>query len=87
MYHHSGSVAQQTAGATARVLEALSPTPDVLVFQRCTWCGTAMYHRVLCPVCRGSDLSTERSKGTGTVRHSTVVHRNTPATRNVSLIE
>ncbi|MEU3982098.1 OB-fold domain-containing protein [Streptomyces sp. NPDC026672] len=60
---------------------------DGLVFQRCAWCGTAMYHRVLCPVCRGSELRTERSAGTGTVRHSTVVHRNTPAARNVSMVE
>jgi uncharacterized protein len=86
-HHHSGSVAQQTAGPAAGVLEAAAPVTDALVFQRCTWCGTTMYHRVLCPVCRGSELRTERSAGTGTVRHSTVVHRNTPATRNVSLIE
>src|SRR5690606_40590454 len=58
-----------------------------MLFQRCTWCGTAMYHRLLCPVCQGSDLRTERSEGVGTVRHSTVLHRNTPAARNVSLIE
>nr|WP_237519958.1 OB-fold domain-containing protein [Streptomyces sp. HUCO-GS316] len=58
-----------------------------MLFQRCTWCGTAMYHRLLCPVCQGSELRTERSEGTGTVRHSTVVHRNTPAARNVSLVE
>nr|WP_205615152.1 zinc ribbon domain-containing protein [Streptomyces harenosi] len=63
------------------------PGTEAILFQRCTWCGTAMYHRVLCPVCRGSELRTERSEGTGTVRHSTVVHRNTPAARNVSLIE
>ena len=44
-----------------------------------------MYHRLLCPVCQGGELRTERSAGTGTVRHSTVVHRNTPAARNVSL--
>lgn len=60
---------------------------DSLVFQRCTWCGTTSYHRLLCPVCAGSDLRPERSAGTGTVRHSTVVHRNTPAARNVSLVE
>ena len=46
-----------------------------------------MYHRLLCPVCQGSDLRTERSEGTGTVRHSTTVHRNTPAARNVSMVE
>ncbi len=46
-----------------------------------------MYHRLLCPVCQGSDLRTERSEGTGTVRHATVVNRNTPGARNVSLVE
>ncbi|EGX56329.1 hypothetical protein SZN_28373 [Streptomyces zinciresistens K42] len=95
MYHHSGTVARQTTGPTAGaapgpttgVLDAAAPGSDTLVFQRCAWCGTAMYHRLLCPVCRGSDLRTERSAGAGTVRHSTVVHRNTPAARNVSLVE
>ena len=91
MYHFSGSVAQQAAGST-RLLEPQGPAgrgsdQEAMLFQRCTWCGTAMYHRLLCPVCQGSDLRTERSAGLGTVRHSTVLHRNTPAARNVSLIE
>ena len=78
MYHHSGSVARPTAGSAVGVLEATGAAPDsdAMLFQRCTWCGTAMYHRLLCPVCRCSELRTERSEGTGTVRHSTVVHRN-----------
>ncbi|WP_406431561.1 zinc ribbon domain-containing protein [Streptomyces sp. NBC_00631] len=89
MYHHSTSAAQSAVGFATGVLD---PAPaervrDAIVYQRCTWCGTAMYHRLLCPVCQGSELRTERSEGTGTVRHSTVVHRNTPAARNVSLIE
>jgi uncharacterized OB-fold protein len=91
VYHHSGSAAQQGAGSAAGVLaptiERRTADEETILFQRCTWCGTAMYHRLLCPVCQGSDLRTERSEGTGTVRHSTVVHRNTPAARNVSLIE
>ncbi|MFD3732676.1 Zn-ribbon domain-containing OB-fold protein [Streptomyces sp. NPDC058632] len=89
MYHHSGSVAQQAAGTTTTGL--LEPRganrAEAMAFQRCTWCGTAMYHRLLCPVCQGSDLCTEHSAGVGTVRHSTTLHRNTPAARNVSLIE
>ncbi|GAA2442405.1 Zn-ribbon domain-containing OB-fold protein [Streptomyces glaucus] len=103
MYHHSGSAARQATDSVTGVLDpeagpGAGPRTgpqagpgagetDVLLFQRCTWCGTAVYHRLLCPVCRGSDLRTERSEGTGTVRHSTVVHRNSPAARNVSLIE
>ncbi|MFF3846725.1 Zn-ribbon domain-containing OB-fold protein [Streptomyces sp. NPDC002328] len=87
MYHHSGSAAQQAAGSSAGVLDRRGTDGETIWFQRCAWCGTAMYHRLLCPVCQGSDLSTERSEGLGTVRHATVVHRNTPSARNVSLIE
>ncbi|MEU1037721.1 zinc ribbon domain-containing protein [Streptomyces sp. NPDC005907] len=58
-----------------------------LAFQRCRWCGTTMFHRLLCPVCASSDLHTEHSRGAGIVRRTTVVRRNTPAARNVSLIE
>ncbi|MEU6576663.1 zinc ribbon domain-containing protein [Streptomyces sp. NPDC046805] len=88
MYHHSGSAAQPAGGTATSVLEArFADSKDAILFQRCTWCGTAMYHRLLCPVCQGSDLRTERSEGTGTVRHTTIVHRNTPAARNVSMVE
>ncbi len=87
VYHHSGNAVRPAAGSATGLLEPGSRTPEALYFQRCTWCGTAVYHRLLCPVCRGSELRTERSEGVGTVRHSTVVHRNTPAARNVSLIE
>ncbi|MBQ0826300.1 Zn-ribbon domain-containing OB-fold protein [Streptomyces tagetis] len=87
MYHPSGSAARQAAGSVTGLLDSTAPESETLVFQRCAWCRTAMYHRLICPVCRGSDLRTERSAGLGTVRHATVVHRNTPAARNVSLIE
>ncbi|MFE2103371.1 MULTISPECIES: Zn-ribbon domain-containing OB-fold protein [unclassified Streptomyces] len=89
MYHHSASASHPAAGSAGTgVLDpVVVDSKDAIVFQRCTWCGTAMYHRLLCPVCQGSELRTERSEGAGTVRHSTVVHRNTPAARNVSLIE
>lgn len=87
MYHHSGSVARQAGGSTATLDPRGPEERDTLLFQRCAWCATAMYHRLLCPVCQGSDLRTERSEGTGTIRHSTVVHRNSPAARNVSLVE
>lgn len=80
--YHSGNVAQQAAGPATGLLdprtEDRGPDTEAVFYQRCTWCGTAVYHRVLCPVCRGSELRTERSEGTGTVRHATVVHRNTP---------
>ncbi|MER7971130.1 zinc ribbon domain-containing protein [Streptomyces sp. NPDC005840] len=91
MYHlSSGSAARPAGGLATGTLASRVTGPvdrDPLLFQRCTWCGTAMYQRLLCPVCHGSDLRTERSEGTGTIRHSTVVHRNSPAARNVSLVE
>ncbi|MEU6405081.1 zinc ribbon domain-containing protein [Streptomyces sp. NPDC046985] len=86
MYHRSGNAPSGTGGATG-LLDPAARDAETLYFQRCTWCGTAVYHRLLCPACRGSELRTERSEGAGTVRHATVVHRNTPSARNVSLIE
>ncbi|WP_189317471.1 Zn-ribbon domain-containing OB-fold protein [Streptomyces brasiliensis] len=76
-----------TPDASKGSLQPEHQSAEALYFQRCTWCGTTMYNRVLCPACQGVDLRTERSAGTGTVRHSRVVHRNTPVTRNSSLVE
>ncbi|MEU8588982.1 hypothetical protein AB0C59_18565 [Streptomyces sp. NPDC048664] len=87
MYDHSASVSYSAADSATGLLEPGPRDADGLSFQRCTWCGTAVYQRLLCPVCRGSELSAERSEGTGTVRHATVVHRQTPLARNVSLVE
>ncbi|MFF0011033.1 Zn-ribbon domain-containing OB-fold protein [Streptomyces sp. NPDC005374] len=87
MYHHSEGIARPAVGSATDLLDPVAPATNAIVFQRCGWCGTAMYHRLLCPVCQGGDLRTERSEGVGTVRHSTVVNRNTPGARNVSLIE
>ncbi|NBM16971.1 Zn-ribbon domain-containing OB-fold protein [Streptomyces sp. GC420] len=64
-----------------------APALEGLRFQRCRWCGTATFNRLLCPVCSSSDLRTEISEGKGVVRRSTVLHRNTPSARNESLIE
>ncbi|MGW3668849.1 Zn-ribbon domain-containing OB-fold protein [Streptomyces sp. NPDC005141] len=89
MVYHPGIALHPGIGSATDVLDTGSEEHpgDVLLFQRCRWCATAMYNRLLCPVCAGSDLRTEASAGTGVVRHSTVIHRNTPAARNVSLIE
>lgn len=87
VYHHSGSTPYSAGDSATGLLEPETRDSEALYFQRCTWCGTAVYHRLLCPVCRGSELRQERSEGNGTVRHSTVVHRQTPVARNVSLVE
>ncbi|MFC4466286.1 Zn-ribbon domain-containing OB-fold protein [Streptomyces xiangluensis] len=83
---HPGS--RTTAGVLdAETATTSKPAEEGLRYQRCRWCGTAMFHRLLCPVCAGSDLRTERSAGLGVIRHATIVQRNTPAARNVSLVE
>jgi uncharacterized protein len=60
---------------------------DGLYFQRCRWCGTTMFNRLLCHICASTDFEVERSEGVGVVHRSTVVHRNTTAARNLSLID
>jgi uncharacterized OB-fold protein len=99
VYHYSTNAAPAAGGGPASVLTApapssppasafvTSPEAEPLVYQRCAWCATATYQRLICPVCRGSDLRSERSEGAGVVHRSTVVHRNSPSARNVSLIE
>ncbi|MFF3483281.1 Zn-ribbon domain-containing OB-fold protein [Streptomyces sp. NPDC002701] len=79
------ATATATPAVTTTALAA--PVEEGLSYQRCRWCGTSMFHRLLCPVCAGSDLRTERSAGLGVIRHTSVVQRNTPAARNVSLVE
>ncbi|MEV1021135.1 hypothetical protein [Streptomyces sp. NPDC050264] len=54
--------------------------------QRCRWCGTASFRRLLCPVCASSDLKTEHSRGPGIVVQSRVVNRGTGVARNESLV-
>lgn len=58
-----------------------------LYFQRCRWCRTAFFHRLLCPICASPDLDWEHSSGTGVVRQATVVRRSNGALRTVGLID
>lgn len=39
----------------------------VLEYQRCRWCGTAAYRRLLCPTCASSEFEAARSDGVGIV--------------------
>lgn len=55
-------------------------------FQRCRWCGTASFRKLLCPVCAASDLELEHSAGPGIVVQSRVVHRGTGVARNESMV-
>ncbi|MGW1894519.1 zinc ribbon domain-containing protein [Streptomyces sp. NPDC002004] len=41
-----------------------------LWFQRCHWCRAAVYQKLLCPFCGSTELTAERSGGTGLVRRA-----------------
>ncbi|MBO1333000.1 Zn-ribbon domain-containing OB-fold protein [Streptomyces sp. VRA16 Mangrove soil] len=68
------------------VITPPEPEPTGFAYQRCKWCGTPSFRRLLCPVCASSDLETERSAGPGIVVQSRVVHRGTGVARNESLV-
>ncbi|QKV96285.1 hypothetical protein HUT19_34990 [Streptomyces sp. NA02950] len=55
-------------------------------YQRCRWCATASFRRLLCPVCASSDLKTEHSAGPGVVMQSRVVQRGTGPVRSQALV-
>ncbi|MFZ3562402.1 MULTISPECIES: Zn-ribbon domain-containing OB-fold protein [unclassified Streptomyces] len=55
-------------------------------YQRCRWCRTPSFRRLLCPVCASSELKTEHSAGPGVVVQSRVVHRGTGVARNEALV-
>ncbi|MER8161213.1 zinc ribbon domain-containing protein [Streptomyces sp. NPDC094472] len=46
-----------------------------LYFQRCSWCQTAVFRRLLCPVCASTDCVWERSGGVGVIHHVLVMGR------------
>ncbi|MGY0021934.1 Zn-ribbon domain-containing OB-fold protein [Streptomyces sp. cg35] len=68
------------------VMTPRTETETGFAHQRCRWCGTASFRRLLCPVCASSDLETEHSAGPGIVVQSRVVHRGTGVARNESLV-
>ncbi|MFC0602360.1 Zn-ribbon domain-containing OB-fold protein [Streptomyces palmae] len=58
-----------------------------LYYQRCRWCHTAVFHRLLCPICASPDMDWEHSSGMGVVRHATVVRRSSGSLRTVGVID
>ncbi|WP_413760165.1 Zn-ribbon domain-containing OB-fold protein [Streptomyces sp. MMBL 11-3] len=87
MFHRGSGITTDVLDPGTAAAGTAGPAEEGLFYQRCRWCGTTMFHRLLCPVCAGSDLRTERSSGLGVIRHTSVVQRNTPGARNVSLVE
>ena len=66
--------------------EYRADTDAGFAYQRCRWCGTPSFRRLLCPVCASSDLTTEHSAGPGVVVQARVVHRGTGAARSEALV-
>ncbi|KQX55709.1 MULTISPECIES: zinc ribbon domain-containing protein [unclassified Streptomyces] len=44
-----------------------SETDSELYFQRCRWCDTTTFQRLLCPTCGSTDLAPELSEGEGVI--------------------
>ncbi|WP_316745964.1 OB-fold domain-containing protein [Streptomyces sp. MK7] len=66
----------------------MSPTVSPpLVFQRCRWCHTPSFRRVLCPACGSGELDEERSAGMGVVRSIRVVRQASAAPQAVAVVE
>ncbi|MGX2994409.1 Zn-ribbon domain-containing OB-fold protein [Streptomyces sp. JNUCC 64] len=77
---------QSGTDTTPAARPALQGERPGLTYQRCRWCATPSFRRLICPVCSSSDLEPEHGTGEGVVIRSTVVHRYTRLARNESLI-
>lgn len=63
------SPAHGTGGSSpAPAPEPGEPAGDGLHFQRCRWCQTAFFRRLLCPVCASTAHDLEAGSGTGVIR-------------------
>ncbi|MFG2514018.1 Zn-ribbon domain-containing OB-fold protein [Streptomyces sp. NPDC048584] len=87
MHEHTEETSAPAPGAASGPARAEASAAKTLYFQRCTWCGTTVYRRILCPACRSTDLRVEPSTGTGTVRRSRTILGHASSARNESLIE
>ncbi|MFF5971272.1 Zn-ribbon domain-containing OB-fold protein [Streptomyces sp. NPDC012769] len=52
---------------TSAVLADESAAEPELYFQRCRWCHTTTFQRLLCPTCGSTDLAPELSAGEGVI--------------------
>lgn len=75
------------AGRPATAGDTLAPADaGRLTYQRCRWCHTAYFRRLLCPVCASSDVEEVVSDGPGVVVRSSVVRHFTGERHNESLV-
>lgn len=72
--------------APTKGIESAKDADAGFPYQRCRWCRTPSFRRLLCPVCASSELTTEHSAGPGVVIQSRVVHRGTGVARNEALV-
>ncbi|MFE7135754.1 Zn-ribbon domain-containing OB-fold protein [Streptomyces sp. NPDC057638] len=82
---------QSGTGTASQVREEAGVTYEgagatALLYQRCRWCATVCFRRLLCPVCSSSELESAPSEGDGVVLRSAVVHRQGRGPRNESLV-
>lgn len=61
---HTGSTGLRSG--TAVLVEESAAEPE-LHFQRCRWCHTTTFQRLLCPTCGSTDLAPELSAGEGVI--------------------
>jgi hypothetical protein len=84
---HSGIVTAENSPEHAGGTEPADERDNGLPYQRCRWCRSTMFRSAYCPACASTDLETELSEGTGTVRRSRIVQRKTAAERNTVVVE
>ena len=59
-----------------------------LGFQRCSDCGSSVFHpRVLCPICGSTSLYWQESGGRGTIYATTAIYRKGADPYNVALVD
>ncbi|WP_245234792.1 zinc ribbon domain-containing protein [Streptomyces flavochromogenes] len=54
------------SGTAVQAAEEAGPDAE-LYFQRCRWCHTTTFQRLLCPTCGSTDLNPELSEGEGVI--------------------
>ncbi|WP_394428500.1 Zn-ribbon domain-containing OB-fold protein [Streptomyces sp. SGAir0957] len=82
----SATTGMSGAGGAGLMTPADEAGTTGFAHQRCRWCGTTSFRRLLCPVCASSDLTTQVSAGPGIVVQTRVVHRGSGVARNEALV-
>lgn len=65
MFHTGSGFRNGTTTTAVRTEESAADAE--LYFQRCRWCQSTAFQRLLCPTCGSTDLAPERSEGEGVI--------------------